>query len=81
MTQSHRVANTYEVHGLCNYADNTGDQVFEELTTNAPATIGSPVVLKGKWLGVQARRFEREIRNTSRRDFGIVDLTSCWPTT
>jgi hypothetical protein len=51
MTETDKVAKTIETRGFCNYADRAGDQVFEEFTTNGPATLGSPIVFKGKWLG------------------------------
>ena len=51
MTETNKVAKTIETRGFCNYADRAGDQVFEEFTTNGPATLGSPIVFKGKWLG------------------------------
>jgi hypothetical protein len=51
MTQTNKAAKTIEVHGFCNYVDKAGDQVFEEFMTNGPASLGSPIVYKGKWLG------------------------------
>ena len=51
MTETNKVAKTIETHGFCNYADKAGDQVFEEFMTNGPATLGRPIVFKGKWLG------------------------------
>jgi hypothetical protein len=51
MTEITKTAKTYESHGYCNYADKAGDQVFEEYMTNGPATLGTPVVIKGVWLG------------------------------
>jgi len=51
MTDTNKGAKTIEIHGFCNYADRAGDQVFEEFMTNGPATLGSPIAFKGKWLG------------------------------
>jgi hypothetical protein len=51
MTETNKTAKTVETHGFCSYADKAGDQVFEEFMTNGPATLGSPIVYKGKWLG------------------------------
>jgi hypothetical protein len=69
MTQTNKAAKTVEIHGFCNYADKAGDQVFEEFMTNGPSTLGSPLVLKGKWLGgtgkFEALSGEFEIRPTS----------------
>ena len=51
MSQTNKAAKTVETHGFCSYADKAGDQVFEEFMTNGPASLGSPIVYKGKWLG------------------------------
>jgi hypothetical protein len=46
-----RVAKTLEVRGYCNYVDRSGDQVWEEFSTPAPLTLGTPVKFAGKWVG------------------------------
>jgi hypothetical protein len=51
MIQIDKAAKTYESHGFCNYTDKSGDQVFEEVMTDTPPTLGSAAVVKGKWLG------------------------------
>ena len=51
MTDLNKAAKTIQVHGYCNYVDKAGDQVFEEFMTDGPASLGSPIVFKGKWLG------------------------------
>jgi hypothetical protein len=51
MTETDKVAKTLQTRGFCNYVDRAGDQVFEEFATDGPVTLGSPILLKGKWLG------------------------------
>jgi hypothetical protein len=51
MSETNKVAKTIQMRGFCNYADRAGDQVFEEFMTDGAATLGAPIVFKGKWLG------------------------------
>jgi hypothetical protein len=46
-----RAAKTLEARGYCNYADRSGDQIYEEVSTAAPVTLGTPFKYVGKWTG------------------------------
>ena len=46
-----QAAKTWEMRGYCNYADRSGDQVWEEFSTPAPLTFGTPTKFAGKWVG------------------------------
>ena len=46
-----KAAKTLDTRGYCNYADRNGDQVYEEVTTPSPLTLGAPAKFAGKWTG------------------------------
>jgi hypothetical protein len=77
MSETNKTAKTFEMHGFCNYADRTGDQVFEEFMTNGPSKLGIPVIYKGKcWEPPANSSFEWRVRNPSNDSAGLRKLGS-----
>ena len=51
LTMIDRAVKTFDMRSWCNYADRSGDQIFEEVSTPAGTGLGAPAKFIGKWTG------------------------------